>query len=51
LILGLTMASRKIFISCALYSHHAQINVNCMSKLHDAIIFCVGISFLSINGI
>ena len=48
---GLSIASRKIRVSCALPSQPAQTNVNCMSKLHAAITFWVGTPFLSINGI
>jgi hypothetical protein len=51
LIFGLSIASRNILVSCALPSHSAQTNVNCMSKLHVAIIFWVGTHFLPINGI
>ena len=38
-ICGLSIASRKIYVSCALSSQPAQTNVNCMSKLHAAITF------------
>ena len=51
LIFGLSIASRNILVSCALPSHSAQTNVNCMFKLHVAIIFWVGTHFLPINGI
>jgi len=51
LIFGLSIASRNILVSCALSSHSTQTNVNCISKLHAAIIFWVGTPFLPINGI
>jgi hypothetical protein len=38
-------------VQCALPSHPAQININCMSKLHAAIIFWVSTPFLLINDI
>jgi hypothetical protein len=38
-ICGLSIASRKIRVSCALPSQPAQTNVNCMSKLHVAHLF------------
>ena len=50
-ICGLSIASRKIRVSCALPSQPAQTNVNCMSKLYIAITFWVSTSFLPINGI
>jgi hypothetical protein len=48
---GLSIASRKIHVSCALPSKPAQTNVNCMSKLHATITFWVGTPFRPINGI
>jgi len=50
-ILLLSIASRKIRVSCALSSHPAHTNMNCMLKLQTAMTFCVGILFLPINGI
>jgi hypothetical protein len=47
----LSIASRKIRVSCALPSHPAHTNMNCMSKLQVAMTFCVGIPFLPINEI
>jgi len=51
LIFGLSIVSWNILVSCALSSHPAQTNINCMSKLHAAIIFWVGTLFVPINGI
>jgi len=50
-ILLLSIASRKIGVSCALPSHPAHTNMNCMSELQVAMTFCVGIPFLLINRI
>jgi len=50
-ILLLSITSRKIRVSCALPSHLAHTNLNCMSKLRAAMTFCAGTPFLPINGI
>ena len=50
-ILLLSIASRKIRVSCALSSLPAHTNMNCMSKLQATMTFCVGTPFLSINRI
>jgi hypothetical protein len=47
----LSIASRKIRVSCALPFHPTHTNMNCMWKLQVTITFCVGTSFLSINRI